>query len=186
MNAGRPPICEIYSVRLFSTKSFKALGTLIYHKAGVQALAFARACPATALRHDQHPAIISARRDGGGGGDCGDVPGTRSLAADTRDASRSGYDDDNGGNYDDHNDDGDRDCDDDDDDDNDITVRDSDGQEEDQGEGNDDDDGGDEMSAGEKARRSRWLVSGAKDGRVVVWALMDFRGEGRAVAGVPT
>lgn len=160
MNAG------CYSVRLFSTKSFKALGTLIYHKAAVQALAFARACPVTTLRrHDQHhprySAQISVRGDGDGG-DYRDVSGTRPLAADTRDASRSEDDDD-----------GHRDCDD--DDDNDITVRNDDSEEE--GEGDDDED--DEMSAREKARRSRWLVSGAKDGRVVVWALMDFKGEGR-------
>jgi hypothetical protein len=34
------------------------------------------------------------------------------------------------------------------------------------------------MSGEEKARRSRWLVSGGKDGRVVVWALMDFTARG--------
>jgi hypothetical protein len=175
MNAG------CYSVRLFSTKSFKALGTLIYHKAAVQALAFARACPVTALRHhdqhhSRHSAKISARGDGDGG-DCGDASGTRSLAADTPDASRSGDHDDNDSDRDDHDDDdGHRDCDD--DDDNDITVRNNDAEEEGEGEG-DNDEEDDEMSAEEKARRSRWLVSGAKDGRVVIWALMDFRGEGR-------
>lgn len=47
--------------------------------------------------------------------------------------------------------------------------------EEEGGEGGDEeDDDDDEMSTEEKASRSRWLVSGAKDGRVVVWALMDF------------
>ncbi|KAH9994758.1 WD-40 repeat-containing protein [Russula vinacea] len=46
------------------------------------------------------------------------------------------------------------------------------------------DDGGndekedDEMNGEEKARRSRWLVSGGKDGRVVVWGLMDFTAKG--------
>ncbi|KAF8271203.1 WD40 repeat-like protein [Lactarius quietus] len=77
-------------VRLFSTKSFKPLGTLVHHKAGtgIQALAFA---------HGR----------GGGGVD-------------------------------------------------------------------EDDD--DEMTMGEKARRARWLVSGGKDGRVVIWELMDFNG----------
>lgn len=44
-------------------------------------------------------------------------------------------------------------------------------------EGNDEDED-DEMSGEEKARRSRWLVSGGKDGRVVVWALMDFTARG--------
>ncbi|KAI0303688.1 WD40 repeat-like protein [Multifurca ochricompacta] len=75
-------------VRLFSTKSFKSLGTLIYHKTGVQALVFARACTRTHTR--------------------------ASPVAD------------------------------------------------------------DEMSTEEKADRSRWLISGGKDGRVVVWALMGF------------
>ncbi|KAI0267724.1 WD40 repeat-like protein [Gloeopeniophorella convolvens] len=74
-------------VRLFSTRTLKPLGTLIYHKDGVQALAFARAAP-----------------DG-----------------------------------------------------------------EDDGED-------DELDSEEKARRARWLVSGGKDGRVAVWALMDFGG----------
>lgn len=173
-------IAGCYSVRLFSTKSFKALGTLIYHKAAVQALAFARACPVTALhRHDQHhsryPAKISARGDGGSDDCRDDASGTRSLAAGTRDASRPGDDDDNDGDRGDRDDDFDRDC----DDDNDITVRNNDGEEEEDGGEGEGDDEDDEMSAEEKARRSRWLVSGAKDGRVVVWALMDFRGEAR-------
>ncbi len=45
-------------------------------------------------------------------------------------------------------------------------------------EGNDESDDDDEMSGEEKARRSRWLVSGGKDGRVVVWELMDFTARG--------
>lgn len=46
------------------------------------------------------------------------------------------------------------------------------------GEDGEDEDEDDEMSGEEKARRSRWLVSGGKDGRVVVWALMDFTSRG--------
>lgn len=52
---------------------------------------------------------------------------------------------------------------------------------EDKGDCSDADDGNDEddeMSGEEKARRSRWLVSGGKDGRVVVWELMDFTTRG--------
>ncbi|KAF8896230.1 WD-40 repeat-containing protein [Infundibulicybe gibba] len=37
-----------------------------------------------------------------------------------------------------------------------------------------DEDEDEEMSAEEKAARARWLVSGGKDGRVAVWALIDF------------
>ncbi|KAH9960925.1 WD-40 repeat-containing protein [Russula dissimulans] len=93
-------------VRLFSTKSLKPLGTLVYHKVAVQTLTFARAWPPVAPHHHR-----------------GDLPtGGTSEDADTDT---------------------------------------------------------DEMSAEEKARRSRWLVSGGKDGRVAVWALMDFTREGR-------
>ncbi|KAI0300842.1 WD-40 repeat-containing protein [Russula brevipes] len=81
-------------VRLHSTKSLKALGTLIYHKAAVQSLAFAHARP------------VPMKRVVGGG--------------------EEGVD------------------------------------------------GDDMMTAEERARRSRWLVSGGKDGRVAVWALKDF------------
>jgi len=43
------------------------------------------------------------------------------------------------------------------------------------------------MSTDEKASRERWLVSGGKDGRVVVWALMDFaRGGGSTTEGAGT
>ncbi|KAI9439799.1 WD-40 repeat-containing protein [Lactarius indigo] len=86
-------------VRLFSTKSFKSLGTLVHHKDGIQALAFA---------HVQDNTDINEGR----------------------------------------------------------------------GSGDDDDD----MTMGEKARRARWLVSGGKDGRVVIWELMDFN---RAKSGGP-
>jgi hypothetical protein len=163
-------------VRLFSTKSFKALGTLIYHKATVQALAFARAFPVTGLHHHHphscYPAKSSVGGDGGSG-DGRDVTGTRPLAADTRDTHKSGDDDDYDGDCDDQ---GDGDCDDDYDDDNNIMVSNDDGEELGKGEGDNDGDydDDDEMSAEEKARRSRWLVSGDKDGRVVVWALIDF------------
>lgn len=108
-------------VRLYSTKTFKALGTLIYHKDALQALSFSRARPVAARHHHQHYPIDSA----GYGGEDNVV---------------------------------DDDC-------------------SDADEGNDED-GNDEMSGEEKARRSRWLVSGGKDGRVVVWALMDFTARG--------
>src|SRR5882762_6630949 len=47
---------SLYSVRLFSTRSFKPLGTLIHHKAGVQTLAFAHARlpPVTGRRYRRH------------------------------------------------------------------------------------------------------------------------------------
>jgi ASTRA-associated protein 1 len=109
-------------VRLYSTKTFKALGTLIYHKDALQALAFSRARPVAARDHHQHYPIDSA--------DCGGEGGARVAGEDNV------VDDD---------------C--------------NDAEEEDED---------DEMSGEEKARRSRWLVSGGKDGRVVVWALMDF------------
>ena len=127
------------SVRLYSTKTFKALGTLIYHKDALQALSFARARPvATRHHHQQFPT------DSAG---CGaQVAG---VSTDTY-ASQS-----------DDGDDGE-----------DNVVGDDCG---DVDEGNDEDeDEDDEMSEKERVRRSRWLVSGGKDGRVVVWALMDF------------
>ena len=134
-------------MRLYSTKTFKALGTLIYHKGALQVLSFARARPMAARHHHQHDPVDSA----GCGGECG----TRvaDILADTN-ASRSDDGDDREDNV------VDDDC-------------------GDADEGNDgDDDGDDEMSGEEKARRSRWLVSGGKDGRVVVWALMDFTARG--------
>ncbi|KAI9513313.1 WD40 repeat-like protein [Russula earlei] len=96
-------------VRLFSTTSLKPLGTLIYHKAAVQALAFARASP-LAPPPDRHR-HRHRRHD--------DLP----------------------------------------------PIDDEDEEEDEE----------DEMTAEEKLARSRWLVSGGKDGRVVIWALRDFR-----------
>jgi hypothetical protein len=114
---------DCHSVRLYSTKTFKALGTLIYHKDALQALSFARAHPGAAARHHHQFYPIDSALCGGDDKVVDDICG-------------------------------------------------------DADEGDDEDD--DEMSEEEKARRSRWLVSGGKDGRLVVWALMDFiaRGEG--------
>ena len=127
-------------MRLYSTKTFKALGTLVYHKDALQALSFARARPVAARHHHQHYPIDGAGCGGEGGARVADI------STDTN-ASRSDDGDDGEDNVDDDDDCGDAD------------------------EGNDEDD---EISGEEKARRSRWLVSGGKDGRVVVWALMDF------------
>ncbi|KAN0120739.1 WD40-repeat-containing domain protein [Russula decolorans] len=133
-------------VRLYSTKTFKALGTLVYHKDALQALSFAHARPVAARHHHQHYPEDSA----GGGGECG--ARVADISTDTN-ASRSDDGEDGEDNVvvDDDDDCGDAD------------------------EGSDEDD---EMSGEEKARRSRWLVSGGKDGRVVVWALMDFTARG--------
>ena len=109
---------DCHSVRLYSTKTFKALGTLIYHKDALQALSFAHARPVAAHRHQHHPG-------------CG---GEDNVVEDDCSDADKGIDE--------------------------------------------DDDEDDEMSREEKARRSRWLVSGGKDGRVVVWALMDFTARG--------
>jgi len=191
-----------YSVRLFSTKSFKALGTLIYHKAAVQALAFARARPVAVRPHSLHPhhrdhlghqyhhrpcdLANSAAGGGGGGSGSGLAPGTTACPLrGVPDSGRSGGDDGDGG-------DGDRVLDYDNQDDGRITSGDGgkadeearEGEEEKEGEGeggkegDGEDDDDDEMGTEEKASRSRWLVSGGKDGRVVVWALMDFASEG--------
>ncbi|TBU32609.1 WD-40 repeat-containing protein [Dichomitus squalens] len=81
-------------VRLYSTKTFKSLGSLVYHKKNCQSVAFARSHPADPL----NTATVSAE----------------------------GYEDD------------------------------------------------DEMSEAEKQERTRWLVSGGQDSRVVVWSLIDF------------
>jgi len=137
-------------VRLFSTKSLKPLGTLVHHKAAVQTLTFAHAWPPVTPHHH--------RGDLPTGGASGARIGCLSAAA--ADQSGSG-DSDTVAGGDDADDTDDTDVDDD-----------GDGDEE-------EDTDTDEMSAEEKARRSRWLVSGGKDGRVAVWALMDFTREGR-------
>jgi len=131
-------------VRLFSTKSFKPLGTLIYHKGAVQTLAFAHACPSPTRRHGQK----------GGGDGAGSEEGRRDPDVGTADTSETDHSRSSTGPVSGY----DRDRDD--------TV--------DRSSSSSSDDDDDEMSAEEKAHRSRWLVSGGKDGRVAVWALMDF------------
>ena len=133
---------DFHRVRLYSTKTFKALGTLIHHKDALQALSFARARPVDARHHHQHYPIDSAGCGGEGGAQVADT------SAETN-ASRSGDGEDN--------------------------VVEDDCSDADEGFDEDEDD---EMSGEEKARRSRWLVSGGKDGRVVVWALIDFTARG--------
>jgi hypothetical protein len=161
-------------VRLFSTKSLKPLGTLVYHKVAVQTLTFARAWPPVAPHHHRGDlptggtsgariGLSAAAADQSGSGDSDTVAGGDDADADDTDVNLVDADEGEGeGEY----------------------IADGDG-----ARGGDDDDDGDEeedadtdtdeMSAEEKARRSRWLVSGGKDGRVAVWALMDFTREGR-------
>jgi len=184
-------------VRLFSTKSFKPLGTLNYHKAAVQALAFARAGPVAArlhrprphhqdhLGHHHHHHPRDSANSGAEGGS-GTVPGTTCSLRDVRDSGRSGDGD------------GDRGDDDqvDNQDDKIMPVGADGGDEKETREGEErevaeeeadeeDDDDDDEMSTDEKAGRERWLVSGGKDGRVGVWALMDFAREGHQKGRAP-
>ncbi len=132
-------------MRLYSTKTFKALGTLIYHKDALQALSFARARPVAARHRHQHYPVDSAGCGGGGGARVTNIPAYTNVSR--SDDGEDGEDN--------------------------VVVDDC----SDADERNDEDED-DEMSGEEKARRSRWLVSGGKDGRVVVWALMDFTARG--------
>jgi hypothetical protein len=133
---------DCHSVRLYSTKTFKALGTLIYHKDALQVLSFAHARPVAARHQHQHYAINTA----GCGARVADISGDTN--ANRPDDAEDGEDN---------------------------VVEEDDCSDADEGNDEDEDD---EMSREEKARRSRWLVSGGKDGRVVVWALMDFTSRG--------
>ena len=81
-------------VRLYSTKTFKHLGSLVYHKKNCQSIAFARS----------HPTSPSG-----------------AAGAEAEDYEEE-----------------------------------------------------DEMSEAEKQERTRWLVSGGQDSRVVIWSLIDF------------
>jgi len=152
---------SLYSVRLFSTRSFKPLGTLVHHKAGVQTLAFAHARlpPVTGRRcrrhrhhhchdHDQHErherhleTNIQRHPNATNSGEAAEEAG----GSDSEGRVDFGVSDEGHG-----------------------------------GEAGDDeienDDEDDEMTTAEKERRARWLVSGAKDGRVLVWELMHFSG----------
>jgi hypothetical protein len=141
------------SVRLFSTKSFKPLGTLVHHKTAVQALAFTTATHVRLLptaqrrhrhhhqRHHSHDHHLQQKEDHGRQRHAGATDGGE---ADSRAGSEEDRADIGGG----------------------YEI--------------DDDD---EMTMAEKARRARWLVSGGKDGRVVVWELMDFSMGGSGTRG---
>jgi hypothetical protein len=147
-----------HSVRLFSTKSFKSLGTLVHHKAGIQALAFAHArllvAPAASEQHCRHHHTRhrhyhhhQQEQQEYGGRQCdanATDGGEAAVEADSTEEDKADIDEGRGGPR---------------------TYACGDGDEIDED---------DEMTTGEKARHARWLVSGGKDGRVVIWELMDF------------
>jgi len=135
-------------VRLFSTKSFKPLGTLVHHKAAIQALAFSAHVhlPSAQRRHRHH----QRRHRHNHHRQQKDDHGRQRHAGATDDGGEGAAPDSSGTEEEDRADIGGR------------------------GEIIDEDE--DEMTMAEKARRARWLVSGGKDGRVVVWELMDFSG----------
>ena len=137
----KPDAISFRSVRLFSTKSFKPLGTLVHHKTAIQALAFTAAhvrLPTAQRRHRHHQRHhrhnhhLQQKEDHGRQRHAGATDGGTGSSSSEEDRA-------------------------------DIDL----------GYEIDDDD---EMTMAEKARRARWLVSGGKDGRVVVWELMDFNG----------
>ena len=142
-------------MRLFSTKSFKPLGALVHHKAGIQALAFAhhvhilpKPTPTNTPtqhrnrhhhgrhRHHHYPHLGLQPEEEDQRHPCA-TDGVGEAAACCSSSAEEDTTDIGGG----------------------------DEAEED-----------DEMTMAEKTRCTRWLVSGGKDGRVVVWELMDFNG----------
>lgn len=47
-----PVTCSLARIRLYSTKTLKSLGTLVYHRDHCQAVAFARSLPRTNVRFE--------------------------------------------------------------------------------------------------------------------------------------